>query len=281
VSETSSKTVVLILLAAILAGGLWFFRNDIRPVTEAPVAAPPEIVVVEPETAIQLAAEQGSPTHPVELSVEPGQLQDELPPLPLLDESDNEILNALIDTFGPDVERVLVSEGLVDKFVATVDNLPASYLAEKIRPVAVHPEPFKVDPADDSEQFYLSPANYKRYDPVVNLVSAVDLKKVAALYRRYYPLFQQSYVRLGYPDRYFNDRVVDVIDHLLDTPEVEEPILLVRPHVLYEYADPELEALSSGQKIVIRMGPEHASKVKLVLENLRALIAQAPKQGSY
>jgi hypothetical protein len=277
VSNTSSKTTVLILLAAILAGALWFFRDDIRPLSEIPVENVPAPVVTEPAPVNQETLAQSGPTHPLEPSAATGTLQEELPPLPPLDESDSEILQALIDTFGPDVERVLVSQALIDKFVATVDSLPGSYLAEKIRPVTVHPEAFKVDPADADDQFYLSPANYKRYDPAVNLVTAVDLNDVVAVYRRYYPLFQESYVRLGYPNAHFNDRVVEVIDHLLETPQVEDPILLVRPHVLYKYADPELEALSSGQKILVRMGPDHAAKVKRVLEELRALIIQGPR----
>jgi len=277
VSNTNAKTIVLTLLAAILAGGLWFFRNDIRPLTEGPVATQSELVVVEPEPVNQETLAQSGPMHPVEPSGPAEPLQGELPALPPLDESDSEILQALIDTFGPDVERVLVSQALVDKFVATVDTLPHTYLAEKIRPVAVHPEPFKVDPTGDDEHFYLSPTNYKRYDPAVNLAAAVDLNEVAAMYRRYYPLFQESYVRLGYPNGYFNDRVVEVIDQLLETPEVGEPVLLVRPHVLYQYADPELEALSSGQKILIRMGPDHAAKIKQVLKELRALIVQGPR----
>ena len=82
--------------------------------------------------------------------------------------------------------------------------------------------------------------------------------------------------RLGYPNAYFNDRAVAVIDELLTTPEPEQPIPLVRPHVLYEYADPELEALSAGQKLLLRMGPDHAARVKAVLAEIRQRIAQAP-----
>ena len=111
---------------------------------------------------------------------------------------------------------------------------------------------------------------------LVNLVIRADLEAIAATYCRFYPLFQESYVRLGYPDGYFNDRVVEVIDQLLLTPEPDEPIRLVRPHVLYEFADAELEALSSGQKLLLRMGGEHAASIKRVLQGLRALIAQSP-----
>ncbi|MFQ5982999.1 MAG: DUF3014 domain-containing protein, partial [Woeseiaceae bacterium] len=55
--------------------------------------------------------------------------------------------------------------------------------------------------------------------------------------------------------------------------EVPEPIRLVRPHVLYEFADEDLESLSSGQKLLLRMGNEHATRIKETLEEFRLLIA--------
>jgi hypothetical protein len=97
---------------------------------------------------------------------------------------------------------------------------------------------------------------------------------IAGIYRRFYPLMQEAYINLGYPDGYFNDRVVEVIDHLLATPDVSESPVLVRPNVLYEYADEELEQLSSGQKLLIRMGPEHRETVKAKLAEFRELIAR-------
>lgn len=103
-------------------------------------------------------------------------------------------------------------------------------------------------------------------------MAGADLEITTETYRRFYPLFQESYVRLGYPDGYFNDRAVEVIDHLLATPEPKDPIRLVRPHVLYEFADAELEALSSGQKLLLRMGSKNAASIKRVLKEFRALI---------
>ena len=44
---------------------------------------------------------------------------------------------------------------------------------------------------------------------------------MAVVYERLYPLFQQAYEDLGYPGKYFNDRLVEVIDHLLQTPEAQ------------------------------------------------------------
>ncbi|RPJ48250.1 MAG: DUF3014 domain-containing protein, partial [Betaproteobacteria bacterium] len=78
---------------------------------------------------------------------------------------------------------------------------------------------------------------------------------------------------LGYPKGHFNDRLVAVIDHLLEAPELKTPVALVRPKVLYLYADPELEARSAGQKMLMRMGAEHAGRVKTTLREIRAAIA--------
>ena len=95
------------------------------------------------------------------------------------------------------------------------------------------------------------------------------------MYKRqveFYPLFQQSYAELGYPSRYFNDRVFDVIDHLLATPDLSGPIALTQPKVLYEFADPQLQELSAGQKMLLRMGPDNEARVKAKLREIRKLL---------
>jgi len=55
---------------------------------------------------------------------------------------------------------------------------------------------------------------------------------------------------------------MEAIDDLLATPELDAPVKLLRPRVLYEFADPDLETRSAGQKILLRMGPENAARVK-------------------
>ena len=78
-----------------------------------------------------------------------------------------------------------------------------------------------------------------------------------ATYVQLYPLFQAAYQELGYPNGYFNDRLIQAIDDMLAAPDVAAP-KLAQPKVLYEFADPALENLSAGQKILVRMGPENA-----------------------
>jgi hypothetical protein len=117
-------------------------------------------------------------------------------------------------------------------------------------------------------------ANFARYAPLVHVIEATDVKALAVVYTRLYPLFQQSYEDLGYPGKYFNDRLVLVIDHLLQTPEVAGPIPVVQPKVFYEYADPNLESRSAGQKLLIRMGPANARIIKAKLRDFRTEIVK-------
>jgi len=107
----------------------------------------------------------------------------------------------------------------------------------------------------------------------------MDAVQVAAAYRHFYPLLQQAYEDLGYPGEPFHYRVIECIDDMLDAPEVGAGARLIRPKVLYEFADPGLEARSAGQKMLIRMGPENARIVKTKLRELRAALAAPAGPG--
>ena len=41
---------------------------------------------------------------------------------------------------------------------------------------------------------------------------------------------------------------------------------------MYTFADPTLEALPAGQKLLIRMGPENAAAIEAKLTELRAAV---------
>jgi hypothetical protein len=51
---------------------------------------------------------------------------------------------------------------------------------------------------------------------------------------------------------------------------------------MYEYADPKLEALSSGQKLLLRTGPGQSAAIRTKLAEMRELLvdaAAAPEQN--
>ena len=245
---------VPIVAVAGLGGALYYGRYH----KQQPVA---EQVQAEPEAP---AAE----TPAVRNTIEPPARAADAAPLPPLGESDGEIRNSLEGVFGRSLGNFLVPKDIVRHFVATMDNLPRKKNAAQMWPVKQTAGEFAINGSND-ELITLSEDNYARYEPLMAVLKNTDATDVAALYKRFYPLFQKAYEEQGYPDGYFNDRLVGVIDHLLETPEVQGPSLLNQPKVYYEFADPALEQRSSGQKLLIRMGPSNAALIKLKLRELR------------
>ena len=241
------------IVVVIGAGVAVYYARKHNEAEPAPVAqtAPPAV-----EPPVQ---------HPIE-DVAPEK------PLPALADSDGEVQDSLAGALGRSLEQVLVPQDIVRHLVVTIDNLPRKKVAIQLRPLKPASGELTVAPGGEPT---LSPDNAARYAPVMTLVKNSDVAQVAAVYRHFYPLFQQAYVDLGYPDGYFNDRLVEVIDHLLATPDVAGPIKLTQPGVFYQYADPSIEERSAGQKLMIRLGSQNAAMVK---EKLRALRKEVVKQ---
>jgi hypothetical protein len=242
---------------------IYFARND-------RVSPPPKPVAAAPAPELSVLPEEPAIKHPL-----PEPPAQEAPPPPL-DQSDAPLQSALVDLISKEsVDQFVKPKDLVRHIVVTVDNLSTEKVAERLRPVSPIPGKFVVSGSEEAPT--LDPANYDRYKSLVMLFRSTETSRLIATYARYYPLFQQAYENLGHPPEYFNDRLIEVIDHLLATPELQEPIALARPNVQFEYADPNLEARSAGQKVLLRMGPENALAIKEKLREVRAaLIAQQP-----
>lgn len=243
-----------IAVVVALGGALYYGKRHTEEAAQpAPIAEVPT-----PE-----AEEQTPEHHPIETP--PAE------PLPPLAESDAPLQQSLTPIFGSALDRYLVPHDIIKHFVVTIDNLPRKKTAVQMWPV----KPLGGEVTTSGvDEITLSPANYDRYKAIVKLATTADTEQLVAVYKRFYPLFQQAYVELGYPEGYFNNRLIEVIDHLLETPEVTGPIKLVQPGVFYEFADPSLESRSSGQKLLLRMGSDNAAAVKLKLRDVRREIAK-------
>jgi len=276
-------TIVLVALLGAAAYWQWQQEKDsavVSPAIDAVMPAPDQPSEPRyPIPAVSPDADVASVESPDEQSTTEQQ-QSEIPPepLPTLNTSSPVLTDKLSNLFGeswmPDLFRL---DEVIRRFVVTVDNLTNSKLPQQhllVKPVAGM---FLI--TGEGDERVISPDNAARYAPYVQLVTRIDAQQLAALYVRFYPLFQEAYAELGQPDAYFNDRLVEVIDHLLMTPSPDEPIPLVQPKVFYEYADPELQALSAGQKVLLRMGNTNAEQVKSKLRELRqALTQESPPQ---
>jgi Protein of unknown function (DUF3014) len=260
-----NKPIVGVAAAVVvIAAGTWFYLHNRHPLPSVPVAAQmPAAPAPAAEPAIQ---------HPLPEGREIPALKGPVPALADSDPSLSDALKALIGEGA--VKDYLRPESIVRHLVVTIDNLPRQKIAVEKRPTNDAAGTFLAK--GDELHATLDPQNFARYQPMVAVISKLDMQQVAAVYVHFYPLFQEAYQDLGYPNGYFNDRLVQVIDSLLATPQPAAPIQLVRPNVMYTFADPALESRPAGQKLLIRMGPDNAAAVKAKLTELRAAITAAP-----
>jgi len=209
-----------------------------------------------------------SPLQQVDAQSEPAS------PLPELDESDGPIRDEVATLIDDEqFENLFLVDTIIRNIVVSVDNLPREKLPNKYRFTQPVQGKFVVI-EDNNEIKYINSDNYNRYASIITLAEATDTKKIAAIYKRLSPLFQKAYDELGYLDSTFTDRLIDVINHLIQAPELQDPIKLEQPKVNYTYADPELEALSSGQKMMMRMGYDNNRKLKIKLRELLLELTQ-------
>ncbi|PLX86175.1 MAG: DUF3014 domain-containing protein, partial [Desulfuromonas sp.] len=159
----------------------------------------------------------------------------------------------------------------IERFVVMIYNLTQPQLPPSHNPTRKVKGEFLV--AGQTGALVIDPANSLRYAPLVRLLETANQEAVIAVYTRTYPLFQEAYQKQGYPDRYFNDRLIEVIDHLLATPVVTGSVQLIRPKFYYQFADPKLEKLSAGQKIILRSGKENAGKLRKLMRSYRQRLA--------
>jgi Protein of unknown function (DUF3014) len=197
---------------------------------------------------------------------------------PILPNEVNRVVGKALGTQA--LSRYVYMDPLARRFVATVDKLGRQPPATSLW--LLKPAPGRLKLADKQR---VAASNSRRYAGFLRWFEATDNARLIALYARMYPLLQQTYVELGHPDGYFNDRVIEVIDQLLATP-VQKRALRVKPasaetvaaaalsstptQPRYEFADPALEALSTGQKMMLRIGPTQAARLKIKLRALRA-----------
>ncbi len=233
--KTTTYALAATAALGLAAAGFWLWWQGQSAAPVATVTAPVPVPAAAP--ASQAPAASAAILHPIDQAV-----AAEAPAAPLVLDA------ALAELFGR--KAVLSLFQLQDfprRFVATVDNLGRTHAPASSWPVNPAGGRFMVERRDGAE--IISADNGLRYTPYLLAIEAVDLRRMVALYARLYPQLQQAYEDIGYPNRYFNDRLVEVIDQLLATPEVSGPLKVhlpvingplqpERPWVLYEFDDP-------------------------------------------
>jgi hypothetical protein len=272
--------LILVAVLAVVTGLYLWLRDDPKPVPPGPGVPPAGSSVgsavpdgpAGPSDGPAAAAPPDDASAPDAPKYPLPVTQPDAPTmaaLPDTDESDPPVLEALHGLAARNVmAQFLNMQDFVRRFVVTVDHLPRELIPTQLS--AVRRVPGALAVASEEGTITLQPENFSRYDAFVRFVETLDPAKMVAVYLRFYPLLQREYRAMGFPQGHFNDRVIEAIDDMLAAPEVTGPIRLEQPQVHHRFADPLLESLSAGRKIMIRVGPEHAARLKKVLREVRA-----------
>ncbi len=262
-----TRRITLLITAALVAvlalGAVYVLWP--RPAALEPKPAPP--IAQGGAPSLQLPPASAEPASAPASSAEPV--------TPLAD-TEGAVQEALATLLGRDVMvRWLQTDRFAARVAATIDNLAREHAAPRLWPVNPTEGRFSVD-----AQNHIAAANAERYLPFMQMVERTDPAAAATLYRRMLPQLQAAYEGLGYPGRSFHARLMEVIEHLLATPVQAQPGQLMltdvkgsvpseRPWVRYEYVDPQLESLSSGRKIMLRLSAAQRHQLMVWLRRFR------------
>lgn len=268
--SSSGSLWVIVVLVVIVAAAAFYFLRDEAPAASQTVTTP---VAVAPQAMATSSAV--SSVAPI-VEYQPPEPVVEVEPLPGLNDSDSSILAALQQLRGEGLLQLLVPQELIRKFVLAVNNLAEGKVIHEYRPVVSPPPPFVAEAftvmveGTAVGQERVAPANFQRYEPYVTTLALIDSDAAVAVYRRFYPLMEEAFRELGLKKPNFHSVLIAAIDNLLAAPDAQGDLLLVRPKVFYQYADPALEQLPQTHKLMLRMGSENARSVKASLRQLRA-----------
>lgn len=261
----AAAAVVLVLIVIFLALGSSESpapKPIAEPVAEKPVAEP---IIEEPEPVEQPDVEIPEPIEMPEPEPEP-----EPEPLDISDAAIKTAVMALSEM--PEIGQIIVNDDLLRRFVVFTNNLAEQELAENHQFLAVPNATFRVYRQADKE--WIDSASFKRYTVYAEALDSMSTDTLIELYQTYKPAITEAYLEIGDPDDDFNDRLLDAIDHLLDTPEIPLPVEVYSDSVMYKFRNERIENLSNPQKQLLRTGPENMRQIKAKLREIQTAVQE-------
>lgn len=244
----------------------------ILPTPSAEVAEPAPRPIPEriaPAVPAAPASVEIEPTPVEVVEVQAPIVEEPVVDLPRLNDSDGFVVEKLKGlSSGAALLNFLVDDQLVRKVVVLVENVSRGQYPQTALPYKPVTEEMQVTSVD-GKLFTMDEASYHRFDAAIAAFVALDTDQAVGLYRLLSPLLQQAYAEIGFRDAEFEQALIRAIDAVLMAPEVEGPFQLVKPSVMFLYADTRLEELANINKQLIRIGPDNSAQLKAKLREFK------------
>jgi len=258
----------LVGMALLIGALIWGFTVDkpapsadmppSAPVSEAPAAITSQsaedtiesVVLPEPEPDLPPVT---APEPTIELSLAEANTQ--------LAERLSELQIAPID------EQFASKPNAIERSVAITDILRQGEVPYKLLPVARPKQKFPF--ADNGLAVTMDPAGFARYDGLTNTLSKLDVNTTITLFREYQSTIEQAWQALGYADKSVEPALLEVLELIMLTPDIQLDARLLKDEANWVYEDESLEKLPALQKQIMRMGPENAERLKALARDLR------------
>jgi len=249
------RTAVVVALVAVLGlAAIYYFVW--RPRQQAAEEAGLQVAVSTPVAEAVTADEEELPGLPADLI------------LASSDQAVREVAATL--SSHPKLVSWLANEDLVRRFTATAYNLaagksPRSHL-DFLRPRS----PYRA--IDENGSFRVDPKAARRYDLATEAFVSLDTAGTIRLYREIKPLVDEAFKEIAPHGASFDDTLKQAVFELLRAPKLPPSLPLEEKVLTYRYADDELEALSSAQRHLLRMGPDNVARVQAKLRELASAL---------
>ena len=234
---------------------------------------PEELVMVQPSVEpAPMPIETEAPAAPIAAPVIT-ELQPKIPPAPAVsEETGDQYARESIDAVngGKALAQFVAGDYVVERAVAIIDALRRGEVPYKLLPVGKPSTTFPI--SDNGLRVTLDTAGFSRYDGFAQWVGGLDTPALVSLLNDYEMIATQALTRMGVTDFDIRSAVLAATTQILSTPQVSVDAELMRREANWVYMDPELEALSSLQKQVLRMGPENADIVQQKARDIRGAL---------
>ena len=232
-----------------------------------PQQEPASVAIAEPEIAslpeeVELVEPEAEPEPELEASDDE---EINLVELPSLTDSDSFVFENLQTLQnGLALVELLADDQIVRKFVVFVENISRGEFPQTGLPYKALGQEMPVSEIDDN-LFVMEQVAHSRFDQVVEVFVETDTDAALTIYRMFSPLFQQAYAEIGFRNVSFDETLRTAINNVLQTSNMQGPYQLVKPSVMYLYADSSIENLAEVHKQLLRIGPDNTSALKAKL----------------